>query len=147
MVRSSWRVRRRTGCPSPESPNLVRLSTRQHCFFAPSTTMRYYFGEPKPVAGVILSVVRFTTAARGDVYNLVHVRLYPACVPSHWRGMVLADMRTLPDQETFVPPHCVGPRVCLLPPIGTAEQVAPMNSAIMLPLSNCRTFQFNGNNT
>jgi hypothetical protein len=137
----------RTGCPQPDAPNLVRLRTRQHCFFAPSATLRYFYGGPASVAGVILSVVRFRTAAQHDAYNLVHVRMYSACTPSHWRGMALVDMQALPDREAFVPPHCVGPRVCLLPPIGTAELVAPMNSAIMLPLSNSRACQLNENNT
>jgi hypothetical protein len=61
--------------------------------------------------------------------------------------MALVDMQALPDREAFIPPHCVGPRVSLLPPIGTSEHVAPMNSAIMLPLSNARTFKLNENNT
>ena len=135
----------RTGCPQPDSPNLVRLCTRHQCFLAPSTTLRCYFGGPTPVAGVILSVVRFKTVARGDFYNLVHVRMYAACTPSHWRGMALANMTALPDREAFVPPHCVGPRVGLLPPIGTAEDVAPGNAAIMLPLTNSRERRFNAN--
>ena len=109
--------------------------------------MRYYFGGVVPVAGVILSVVRFTGAAPGEAYNLVHVRMYPACTPSHWRGMALVDMQASPDREAFVPPHCVGPRVSLLPPIGTAENIAPMDSAIMLPLTNARSCRLDGNNT
>ena len=92
---------------------------------------------------MILSVVQFTAAVTGDTYNLVHVRMYAACDPSQWRGMTVVDMQSLPDREAFVAPHCVGLRVCLLPPIGTAEHSLPMNAAIMLPLSNDRTFRLN----
>jgi hypothetical protein len=128
--------------------SLVRLRTRQPFFFAPSRTLRYYFGGFAPVAGLISSVVRFTAAAPGDAYNLVHVR-YPACSPISWRGMPLVDMQASAHREAFVPPHCVGPRVCLLSPIGTAVQAVPMNSAILVPLSNSRTrtCKVNENNT
>jgi hypothetical protein len=63
--------------------------------------------------------------------------------------MPLVDMQAVTHREKFVPPHCVGPRVVLLPPIGTAEQVVPMNSAILVPLSNsrARSGPVNENNT
>jgi hypothetical protein len=140
---------RRAGCPRPSAADLVRLHTRQPFFFAPSRTLDYYLGGSAPVAGLILSVVRFTAAAPDDAYNLVHVRMFPASSPTSWRGMPLVDMQASAHREAFVPPHCVGPRVCLFPPIGTAVQAVPLNSAILVPLSDSRkrSCKVNENNT
>jgi hypothetical protein len=55
---------KRTGCPRPNAPNLVRQRTRKHFFFAPSPPLGYYVGGPQAIAGLILSVIRFTAAHR-----------------------------------------------------------------------------------